>query len=274
MKMTELKRFFTAVQFFTRLPIPFAAWVGYSPEQLNASSRYFPLVGWMIGALVCASIVLLCKVLPISVALLLGFAFSALLTGAFHEDGFTDAVDGLGGAYDRDKALAIMRDSRIGSFGALALFLLIAVKWQTLLSLSGTDQGRLMFITLFIAQPLSRWFACVLMKCLPYVELVSDAGAQAAGQIKAKPVAESISHFSFVVASLTGLIAPIGLIYLYAPGVLGPVLAGCALAAAISGYWAWRLKLRIGGITGDALGACQQLSEAAFYIGVLACLRW
>jgi adenosylcobinamide-GDP ribazoletransferase len=277
--MNEVKRFLTAVQFFTRLPIPFAAWVGFSPEQLNASSRYFPLVGWLIGCLVCAFVLLLNKLLPITVTLLLAFAFSALLTGAFHEDGFTDAVDGLGGAYDRDRALTIMRDSRIGSFGALALVLLIAIKWQALVAI-GQQSMTLMLYALLLAQPVSRWLACVLMKCLPYAhERLTDTNSETtktnvSSALKAKPIAESMSHISFLIATVLGFVAPLAL-SIHAPTALPyplmpvAIVCGLALACLCTLYWGWRLARRLGGITGDALGACQQMSEAALYLGVL-----
>jgi adenosylcobinamide-GDP ribazoletransferase len=115
----ELEYFFGAVRFFTRLPVP--AWVGHSAETLNHSARYFTLVGLIVGLHRRAG--LSCS-LPSSsrstLAVLLSMATTLLVTGAFHEDGWADMVDGFGGGWTRERTLEIMKDSRIGSYGAIA----------------------------------------------------------------------------------------------------------------------------------------------------------
>ena len=122
----EAEAFFGAVRFFTRLPVP--AWVGHSQEALDRAARYFPLVGILVGVLGGLTFLLAAFVLPVSLALLFSMAATLLVTGAFHEDGLADVADGLGGSYDRERALDIMKDSRIGAFGAMALVLALLAK--------------------------------------------------------------------------------------------------------------------------------------------------
>jgi adenosylcobinamide-GDP ribazoletransferase len=257
--MTELKRLFTAIQFFTRLPVP--RWVGYSQEQLNASSRYFPAVGWLLALLVAPILAPSLLFVPASVAVLIAFALLALLTGAFHEDGLADSIDGLGGGYDRDKALTIMKDSRIGSFGALGLFLVIAIKWQALTALPVITIA----IVFSVAQPWSRWLACCVMRALNYVREDDTS--------KSKPIAIGMTNSSFIVATAIGFAAPIIAMYLHLHLRTLPLIAwvsGALLSIVVTALWAWRLKVRLGGYVGDTLGAAQQFAETAFYVGVLA----
>ena len=113
----EVRLFFTALQFFTRVPVP--AWVGFQSEWLQQCVRYFPLVGALVGLWGHA-----CWPQPacggLAVAVVLSMAATIWLTGGFHEDGWADTCDGLGGAVSRDRALTIMKDSRLGAYGAWA----------------------------------------------------------------------------------------------------------------------------------------------------------
>src|SRR5690606_27354366 len=127
--MTALRHFLLALQFFTRIPVTgrLAAWVGFSPQMLRASTAHFPGVGWVVGGCAAAVFVVARAGLPgtagaLATALLSTVA-TVLLTGAFHEDGLADTADGLGGSAQRARALEIMKDSRIGAFGAITLVL-------------------------------------------------------------------------------------------------------------------------------------------------------
>ena len=130
---TFLRHYLLAVQFFTRIPVTGAVahWVGYSPVMLRASAGHFPGVGVLVGAVVALATLGLLQLLPPSplaplVAAALGTVLSVLLTGGFHEDGLADVADGLGGSSERESALLIMKDSRVGAFGAMALVLVMA----------------------------------------------------------------------------------------------------------------------------------------------------
>ena len=141
-----LRHYLLALQFFTRIPVTgrLAAWVGYTPEMLRASTAHFPGVGWLVGGLSAALLAALLHLLPPVPASAWAAAvgctvFSVLLTGAFHEDGLADLADGLGGSLDREHALDIMKDSRIGSFGAMALALGLLSKLALLALLAQVD---------------------------------------------------------------------------------------------------------------------------------------
>src|SRR5437868_6541889 len=130
-----LREYLLAVQFFTRIPVTgrLADWVGFSPAMLRASAAHFPGVGVLVGAVAAAVSALLQGVLPDSafsplVAAVFSTIASVLLTGGFHEDGLADVADGLGGSHQRERALEIMKDSRVGAFGAMALGLALLCK--------------------------------------------------------------------------------------------------------------------------------------------------
>ncbi len=133
--MNSVRHYLLAVQFFTRIPVTgrLADWVGYSPAMLRASSAHFPGVGWLVAALAAGVYAALHFGLgaqpfaPLVAAVFCTLA-TVLMTGGFHEDGLSDVTDGLGGSYDRERALDIMKDSRIGAFGAMALVLVLTVR--------------------------------------------------------------------------------------------------------------------------------------------------
>jgi adenosylcobinamide-GDP ribazoletransferase len=248
----ELEYFFAALRFFTRLPVP--AWVGHAPDQLNHAARYFPLIGILIGGIGAGVTELAALALPISVAVLLGMAATILATGAFHEDGFADACDGFGGGWDKAQVLMIMKDSRIGSYAALGVGLILLGKWSALTELDAAFDPPLLAIALVAGHAVSRLAATALIFFLDYVR--DDDSA------KSKPLAQRMAPHELLVATLIGL-APCLL--------LPPVDALAALAAVtLTTLLAARYFLRrIGGYTGDCLGATQQASEIAFYLGLL-----
>jgi adenosylcobinamide-GDP ribazoletransferase len=248
----QLELFFTALGFFTRIPVP--AWVPWSPGRLNHAARYFPLVGWVVGLVGAAVFVALARLLPASLAVLLSMAATIRLTGAFHEDGWADAWDGLGGGWDKLQALTIMKDSRIGSYGTIALTLMLLTKALALIELAARGPGWAA-LALVVAHPLSRLASTSLIHRLEYVR--EDESA------KSKPLARRLGGAELAIAAAGGL----------APLVLLPLVpATCALAAALLvTFYASRLfRRRLGGYTGDCLGAAQQGAELAIYLGILA----
>ena len=134
-----------AVQYFTRVPLPgrLAAWVGYSPAMMKAATAHFPGVGWLVAGVSAAVLALgwwlLGGQLALAalVAVVLSMIASAWITGAIHEDGLADVCDGLGGSADRETALRIMKDSRLGSYAAMALVLALLLKAGLLALLGG-----------------------------------------------------------------------------------------------------------------------------------------
>ena len=242
----ELEYFFGAVRFFTRLPVP--GWVGHSAEALNHSARYFTLVGLIVGLIGALVFALTSFFFPKTLAVLLAMAATILVTGAFHEDGWADMVDGFGGGWTRERTLEIMKDSRIGSYGAIALVLLLLAKFMALVELDML----LVAPALIAGHALSRLCATSVMHFLDYAR---DEG-------KAKPLATRISLGELAVAGFFGLIALV---------LLPPlsVITGVLLAAAATAWLTRKFKHRLGGYTGDCLGATQQLAEVAFYLGLL-----
>ena len=258
--LQELRLFLTAVQFFTRIPVP--AWVGHCPQQLNQASRYFPLVGILVGLLSAASLWLCAQILPLPLSVGLSMAVGILVTGAFHEDGLSDFADGLGGGFTPDKALSIMKDSRVGAYGAISLILVLLLKYQALVELCRAHSLLFVAVTLIAAHSFSRLMAASLMLTQRYIR--DDDSA------RAKPAAQQISPASFAIALFTCLAV---LVLLFAAGAPAAKLLAAVLAALLMrAYLAWRLQKRLGGYTGDCLGAVQQLTELAFYLGLLAAI--
>jgi adenosylcobinamide-GDP ribazoletransferase len=253
--MQQVRLFFIALQFFTRLPIP--SWVGFEASWLQHASRYFPLVGCVVAAVAAAVYFATALVLPAPVAAVLSTAASIYLTGAFHEDGFADTCDGLGGGMTRERALEIMKDSRVGAYGAIGIVCMLATKLTALAMLPPHAAVG----ALFLAHPLSRLAAASLIWKLDYVR----------GEGKAKPLAQQMTSAEFAIAALTALLpAPV----LLAAGWLAPeAVLAALLAALLAAVWlGHKLQRRLGGYTGDCLGAVQQLAEALVYVGVLATL--
>ncbi|WP_338848155.1 adenosylcobinamide-GDP ribazoletransferase [Massilia sp. W12] len=253
----QVRLFFIALQFFTRMPTP--AWVGFEPSWLQHSVRYFTAVGLLLGLILAALYGLLCAFFNPLLAVLLSGAAGLLLTGAFHEDGFADMCDGFGGAYTRERALEIMVDSRIGAFGAIGIFTLLACKIGALSQFQPL-QG---MGAILLAHPLSRLASCSLIWRMQYVK----------GEGKAKPLAQQMSHAEFACAALFVLL-PLAL--LWQSGIFSAPQLLCALALVVLATleMARRMLSKIGGYTGDCLGATQQVTEVCCYLGLLAHLPW
>lgn len=253
----QLRLFFIAMQFFTRLPIP--RWVGFDAQWLQHAVRYFPAVGLLVALLSSLVYAIAGCFWPHSVAVLLAMIASIYLTGAFHEDGFADTCDGFGGGTTSERVLEIMKDSRIGAYGTIGIVLMLGLKWLALSSLPFLAA----IAALLIAHPLSRLLAVSLIWRMQYAK---ENG-------KAKPMAQQMSDREFMIATLTTLV-PLAVILLggWLPWLqltIGVVLAmlGCV--------WMARLfQRRIGGYTGDCLGAVQQMTEVLFYLGLLAAIRY
>ena len=264
-----IRHYLLAVQFFTRIPITgaLADWVGYSPAMLRASAGHFPGVGVLVGVVAAGVYGALALLLPQTtfsplVAAVLSTVATVLLTGGFHEDGLADLADGLGGSYDKARALEIMKDSRVGAFGAMALCLALLCK-VALIALLGSMDAELLAIcsALFAAHVVSRTLPLLLIAWLPHVE--GSAGS------KSKPLADQISPSSLLTAFLWCFSA-LALI-LWAQAAIDLIVSISLSFVAL--LWMHRLlKRRLQGFTGDCLGATQQVCEIAFYLGLAIAL--
>lgn len=251
----QLRLFFIALQFFTRLPIP--RWVGFEQAWLNHASRYFPLVGLVVGIVAASTYALAALWLPAPVAAALSTAATIYITGAFHEDGFADTCDGLGGGMTRERALEIMKDSRVGAYGAIGIVCMLGAKLAALATLPPPSA----IAALLLAHPLSRLAAASLIWKMDY--------ARAEG--KAKPLAVRMTNGEFGIATASVVLTTAALL-LHGALDLAAIAAAVLASVLAAGWLARKFSRRLGGYTGDCLGAVQQLAEAAIYIAVLATL--
>ena len=245
--------FITALMFFTRIPIP--SWIGYTydPAYLSRASRYFSLIGWLVGAVSAMVLWGTTAVFPPMIAVLLAITASILLTGAFHEDGWADVCDGFGGGMTKMRVLEIMKDSRLGTYGTIGLFLMLGSKATALYYLIPSSVAPLLLIA---GHSVSRLAASTLIYFLSYVRENEDS--------KAKPLATEMSLASLLMLAVLGVL-PLFLLPWPIWWSLLPITAVTWLMSR------WFVK-RIGGYTGDCLGAVQQISEEFFYLSALVIL--
>ncbi|MFZ6768966.1 adenosylcobinamide-GDP ribazoletransferase [Undibacterium sp. Di26W] len=251
--MHQLRLFFIALQFFTRIPIP--AWVGFEADWLRQSSRYFPATGWVVGV-VCAGVYAgAAELWPHAVAVVLSTIAGILLTGAFHEDGFADVCDGFGGGMTPERVLDIMKDSRVGAYGAIGILLMLALKLALLISLP----AQMTVPALLLAHPMSRLASCSLIWRMHY----------ARHEGKAKPLAQEMRSGEFLIACLT-VCLPAAWLLVYFPFQPASLLTSLVLIVLLTWRMARMFQRRINGFTGDCLGATQQVAEVGIYLGLLA----
>ncbi len=243
--------FLLAVQFLTRLPVPRG--IGFSPERLSAAPRYYPLVGMIVGVICAGFFFAATTIFPNIVAVILAVAVGVLVTGAFHEDGLADTFDGIGGGATKERALSIMKDSRIGVYGTIALVLVLLIKIASLSSI----QPHIAVIGLIAAHGVSRYSSVLVIATSHYVR---DDGT-------GKHTAPGISSGGLIVATMTAVICVAGIAFW-----LSPVAALWCLIGLCIGHILMRLivERKIGGYTGDTLGAVQQSSEMGIYLGLAA----
>lgn len=259
----EWRLLMVALQFLTRVPVRVPLQQGrFDPAWLHASARHFPLAGAAVGgfgALVLCGAAALWPAPP-AIAVLLSMAATVWLTGGFHEDGLADTCDGLGGAVGRERALEIMKDSRLGSYGALGLLLTLALKAAVLCALLAAVGPLATAVAMVLAHGLSRAATVVLLVVLPY-------GGDPA-HAKAKPLAQQVGAGSLAVALGWALLLAAGAVAAGWPVArVAAVVAAMGLVATVCARW---LRRRLGGYTGDGLGATQQWTELAGYLALAA----
>jgi adenosylcobinamide-GDP ribazoletransferase len=219
-------------------------------EDLGRAVAWFPLVGALVGAATAGVYLLALRLWPTTVAAVLAVAFGLLLTGGFHEDGATDAADGLGGGWTTARVVEIMHDSRIGAYGAMTLWALLTFRWAALVALD-----RRALIALPLAMAWGRWAVVVILTALPPV--ATGLGSRVRTDLGRLPLLLA----TLLAALITAAAWALGLRLLWQPA------AAAGLSALV---WIAYLKHRLGGQSGDLLGAGNQLAEAAVLLVLLA----
>jgi len=237
----QTRLFFAALTFLTRIPAP--SWFRHYPGDLDRATRYFPLIGCFVGLVSAFVFWASLKAFSREVAILLSMIASLILTGAFHEDGFADFCDGFGGGGNRDRILEIMKDSRIGSFGAIGIVISLLLKYNLLFEI-GAER---LPILLVCGHATSRLFPSFIARALRYARPDSE------GKGTVKP------HLSDLFIATLFALSPI--VYYRHIYLLVPLTAAAATTVMLGIY----MRRWIGGHTGDCLGAVQQVTEIIFY---------
>lgn len=256
----QIHIFFTALMFYTRIPCPKN--IDHNPDYLNKASRYFPLIGWIVGGVSFLVYYFSALLFTNEIAVILAIIAGILTTGAFHEDGFADVCDGFGGGWTKEKILTIMKDSSIGAYGAIGLVLLFLLKFQVILNALftlgiGNVDSIIYNLLIFVsAHSVSRLAAVSIVFTHQYSR--DDASS------KSKPIAQSYTWKEVAGATFFGLL-PLGILSFYQWQlllVLAPVFTARFFLARYFQKW-------IDGYTGDCLGATQQVCEVVFYLSII-----
>jgi adenosylcobinamide-GDP ribazoletransferase len=239
-----------AFVFLTRIPV---GGFPYSPREWQWSSAQFPLVGACIG-LGTALVFRALAPAGAFAAALLAIGVTMLVTGAFHEDGLADTSDALGGGYTHERVLAILKDSRVGTFGAVALVVSVVGRAALLARLDA-----------------DAWWALPLVGCVsragPVWQMVTMPYATAADASKSRDVTRARPAQALVATAWAASALAACVLARCSPARLGFVALACAVVTVTT---AWRYQRRLGGVTGDFLGATEQLCELA----ALLVLAW
>lgn len=257
----EIRIFFTAMMFLTRLPVP--RFTDHSPEYLERSSKYFPLIGWIVGGISVLVLLVVRYFVSPELGVLASVIAGILVTGAFHEDGFADVCDAFGGGWTKEKILDIMKDSRLGTYGVAGFVLMLATKFLLLRELAAWT-GAFELLPVFAgfvvaAHSVSRFAAVCLIQISTY--------AYDDDRSKSKPLAsKKLSVVEMMIAATFALL-PLAFVPLR--------FAFCLLPVAICLLFLRRwFQKWIGGYTGDCLGAVQQVTEVVCYLSFLLLWRY
>lgn len=289
----QIKIFLISLSYFTRIPLPEKLNL-YDIDSASHILRYFPLIGILIGTICYLIFHLFHNILGTTseISIILVMIFSTMITGALHEDGLADSADGFGGGYgNKEKIITIMRDSRIGSFGALALILSQLLKFYSLKAIIITDPNNsndLLFFTLILAHGLSRLFVCIYVFNNKYSEFASSSSISSTPSIKnnkslAVTSSENKSDLLIAIFTVVVVIVLIAMAVITTLTIVASKINTLSLLKTFSAalililiYFTFKgfIKKRLAGYTGDTLGAFQQIIEITIYILIpIICLN-
>ena len=253
---SEWDYFISAIMFYTRLPTP--ANGQHSQEILNRSRKYFPVVGLIIACIGAITFLISNTVFSIELSIALSMLATILATGAFHEDGFADSCDGLGGGWSTEQVLTIMKDSRVGTYATVGLIAILSIKFLALVQLASFSIGSFI-AALLISHTISRQLSSLTIEQFIYVQDIDQSKVK---PITERHLSEPDRHFSYLTSAASAFVV---LILAEHISIVDVVLC-CALAFAVQQAFARYTEKRIGGYTGDVLGAIQQLTEVSLYL--------
>lgn len=252
----ELKTLIACLCYFTRLPL----WkiVNIEGIDMRKTSKYFPLTGWLTGGTAAFVFFIFNTFLPKDISLLLSMSSSLIITGAIHEDGFADFCDGFGGGYTKENILRIMKDSYIGVFGTIGIIMMLAVKFFTLINIP----DRYIYLSLISAHSVSRMISISFLYTHNYAR--NDSSSKSTVFIKRMSIPELI---------ITIILGLFPLIFIE-KDYIKPIIILVVLLYAVKTLLGMYFKRKIGGYTGDLMGATQQISEIIFYLGILIIIQY
>jgi adenosylcobinamide-GDP ribazoletransferase len=243
--LTIRDRLLLALSFLTILPT--ISRVSSSPDLVARSFAWFPLVGFLIGAVLAAEDLMLTPLFNPWIRALIVVMTLTIVSGGIHLDALGDCADGLGAGADRARALEIMRDSRVGSFGAAAIFFALALKIFAI----GGAAGVVRLAALYCAPGIGRWAMFATATRMDYLR-AQGAGTALLPRQDAR---------SFLFASATVLVAAMPMLKLHA-------LRGCVVAVLLTLTLRWLYRRWLGGVTGDLIGAAGEIVEIAVFIAM------
>lgn len=243
-----MKQFIAAITLFTRIPL----WRFTSlPEGVFSQIiPFWSITGWITAGVTVAMLYLSALILPYEIALLVAISARLILTGAIHEDGLADFLDGFGGGKNKESILNIMKDSHIGSYGVIGLILYFAFFYSLLHALPIEIAG----LAILAGDPFSKAISSMIVNRLPYARKKEES--------KAQTVYSQMSTKDYFIAIIGGVFALCWLPdYIYAAAVLFPIATWILLTS----YMKWKIK----GYTGDCCGALFLLTELTFYLSIV-----
>jgi len=235
--------------------------ITHDPTYLNKATRYFPLIGWIVGGIGALVFAISYKLFSLELAILFSLLANILTTGAFHEDGFADVCDGFGGGWTKEKILKIMKDSAIGAYGAIGLVLLFAIKFYAIKEVIDTD-GDYFYVTM---QSLMVFVMVHALSRLTAISIILQQNmCVKTNYLKVNPSRNKTLGKKLLV--LLFWFSSFVVSYFFNWKYLLILIPLCVLRFFLIRYF----KKWIGGYTGDCLGATQQLAEVISYLSILA----
>jgi adenosylcobinamide-GDP ribazoletransferase len=257
--MRQARACAAAFTFLTRVPVYRV--VPHDADDLAGAAAYFPIVGLVVGLVGSVVYAIGVFVWLVPLAIVLCVAATVLLTGAFHEDALADAFDGFGGGWDATQVLAIMKDSRVGSYALIGVLLVVLAKLAALWSIADAAAGTTWAVcqALIAAHVTGRWSSVALLSWQPYVRPIDPTARTSAGRAATYAVTRAQVMAATIVTAVVLAVA----VRMRAV----PVIAIALVVTWCAGRYFHR---RIGGVTGDALGAANQIVEVCVYLTLAA----